>query len=216
MPDFTDKLRPAEPSGPSILSKEREQSNVPLKELSEHLLSHDGFLERQARILPILENDPLFSKAKQQNLSRPERYHLGLARGKKLRRLFNQNGWSEEDHAMAAYLCDDVSPYMVHVDMFITTIEEQGNDEQRDHWLPRVNAWEVIGCYAQYVESAVCLWVASNTSQNRAWAWKQCPWDRMRGSLDTQNQRIRHSLSNPHGQQMGKSAPLISAATMLL
>ena len=74
---------------------------------------------------------------------------LGLARGKKLRRLFSQNGWSEEDHAMAAYLCDDVSPYMVHVDMFITTIEEQGNDEQRNYWLPRVNAWEVIGCYAQ-------------------------------------------------------------------
>ena len=149
MPDFTDKLRPAEPSGPSILSEERKQSDVPVEELSKHLLSRDGFLERQARILAILENDPLFSKAKQQNLSRPERYHLGLARGKKLRRLFNQNGWSEEDHSMAVYLCDDVSPYMVHVEMFITTIEEQGNDEQRDCWLPRVNSWEVIGCYAQ-------------------------------------------------------------------
>lgn len=149
MPDFTDKLPPAEPSGPSILSKEREQSNIPVKELSEHLLSRNGFLERQARILPILENDPLFSKARQQNLSRPERYHLGLARGKKLRRLTDQHGWSEEDHAMAAYLCDDVSPYMVHVDMFITTIEEQGDEQQREYWLPRVNAWEVIGCYAQ-------------------------------------------------------------------
>ena len=59
------------------------------------------------------------------------------------------HGWSEDDHAMAAYLCDDVSPYMVHVDMFITTIEEQGNDEQRNYWLPKINAWEVIGCYAQ-------------------------------------------------------------------
>jgi acyl-CoA oxidase len=134
MPDFTDNLQPAEPSGPTILAKEREQSDVPVKELSDHLLSGNGFLERQAR---------------QQNLSRPERYHLGLARGKKLRRLVDQHNWSEEDHEMAVYLCDDVSPYMVHVEMFITTIEEQGNDEQRAYWLPKVYNWEVIGCYAQ-------------------------------------------------------------------
>ena len=149
MPDFTDNLQPAEPSGPTILAKERSQSDVPVKELSEHLLSGNGFLERQARILPFLEKDPLFSKARQQNLSRPERYHLGLARGKKLRRLVDQHNWSEEDHEMAVYLCDDVSPYMVHVEMFITTIEEQGNDEQRAYWLPKVYNWEVIGCYAQ-------------------------------------------------------------------
>jgi acyl-CoA oxidase len=149
MPDFTDALQPAEPSGPMILAKEREQSDVPVKELSEHLLSGNGFLERQARILPFLEKDPLFSKARQQNLSRPERYHLGLARGKKLRRLVDQQNWSEEDHEMAVYLCDDVSPYMVHVEMFITTIEEQGNDEQREYWLPKVYNWDVIGCYAQ-------------------------------------------------------------------
>jgi len=149
MPDFTDNLQPAEPSGPTILARERKQSNVPVKELSEHLLSGNGFLERQARILPYLQKDPLFSKARQQNLSRPERYHLGLARGKKLRRLVDQHNWSEEDHEMAVYLCDDVSPYMVHVEMFITTIEEQGNDKQREYWLPKVYNWEVIGCYAQ-------------------------------------------------------------------
>ncbi|KAI7559333.1 hypothetical protein D0864_16373 [Hortaea werneckii] len=50
---------------------------------------------------------------------------------------------------MAQYLCDDVSPYMVHYSMFITTIREQGDENQRSHWLPKIEAMEVMGCYAQ-------------------------------------------------------------------
>lgn len=149
MPDFTVNLKPAEPSGPSILAKERGQSDVPVAELAQHLLSRNGFLERQARILPILEKDPLFRKTKQLNLSRPERYQLGLARAKKLRRLADQHGWNQDDQDMSAYLCDDVSPYMVHVAMFITTVREQGDEQQRAYWLPKIQSWEVVGCYAQ-------------------------------------------------------------------
>lgn len=119
MRDFTDELKPAGPGGPAILAKEREQSDVPIDELSRHLLSRNNFLERQERVLRILEKDPLFSKSKQQNLSRPERYHLGLARAKKLRRLQDKHGWDEEDQAMGQYLCDDVSPYMVHYAMYV-------------------------------------------------------------------------------------------------
>ena len=175
MRDFTDALRPAEPSGPSILAKERSHSNVPVEELSHHLLSHGDFLKRQARILPFLEKDRLFSKAKQSNLSRPERYHLGLARAKKLRRLADQHGWDQDDYDMAAYLCDDVSPYMVHIDMFIGTVREQGSDEQKAYWMPRIERWEVIGCYAQYVLLSV-LPAELTSSKDRVGSRQQCPW----------------------------------------
>lgn len=151
MPDFSDNLKPASPTGPDILQQERSQSDVPIDELSAHLLSRDDFLQRQNRVLPILEKEPLFNKSKQQNLSRPDRYHLGLARAKKIRRLKDQHGWDEEDYKMATYLCDDVSPYMVHDSMFPTTIREQGDEKQRKEWLPRIERWEVVGCYAQYV-----------------------------------------------------------------
>lgn len=77
MPDFSDNLKPASPTGPEILSKERGQSDVPIDELSQHLLSRNDFLSRQKRVLPIVEKDPLFKKVKQLNLSRPERYQLG-------------------------------------------------------------------------------------------------------------------------------------------
>ncbi|KAF7197138.1 Peroxisomal acyl-coenzyme A oxidase 1 [Pseudocercospora fuligena] len=149
MPDFADNLKPASPTGPDILAKERGQSDVPIEELAEHLLSRNGFLKRQQKILPVLQRDPLFNKVRQPNLSRPERYQLGLARAKRLRRWADDYGWDSEDQNMSAYLCDDVSPYMVHSAMFETTVKEQGNDEQRKHWLPKIQAWEAIGCYAQ-------------------------------------------------------------------
>lgn len=149
MSDFSDNLKPASPTGPELLAKERNQSDVPIDELAAHLLSRNDFLRRQKQILPVLEKDRLFNKAKQFNLSRPERYHLGLARAKKLRRLQDQHGWDEDDYRMAVYLCDDVSPYMVHDSMFPTTIREQGDEEQRKYWIPKIEAWEVIGCYAQ-------------------------------------------------------------------
>ncbi|TKA58712.1 hypothetical protein B0A55_11999 [Friedmanniomyces simplex] len=147
--DFTDDLKPAGPTGPDVLAKERNQSDVPIDELARHLLGRNDFLARQDRVLRVLENEPLFDKSKQMNLSRPDRYHLGLARAKKLRRLADQHGWDDEDHSMGQYLCDDVSPYMVHYAMFITTIREQGDERQRAHWTPKIQAGDVIGCYAQ-------------------------------------------------------------------
>lgn len=149
MPDFTDDLKPASPGGPEILAKERSQSDVSIEELSKHLLSRNDFLNRQERVLRVLQKDPLFNKSKQMNLSRPERYHLGLARAKKLRRLMDQHSWSEDDHSMAQYLSDDVSPYMVHYAMFVTTVREQGDEQQRAYWLPKIDKMDVIGCYAQ-------------------------------------------------------------------
>ncbi|KAK4555009.1 hypothetical protein LTR86_007775 [Recurvomyces mirabilis] len=149
MSDFTDNLKPSKPDGPEILAKERAQSDVPIDELASHLLSRNDFLTRQERVLRVLEKEPLFNKSKQQNLSRPERYHLGLARAKKLRRLADTHGWDVEDQSMSSYLCDDVSPYMVHYAMFITTIREQGDEQQKAYWMPKIDAMDVIGCYAQ-------------------------------------------------------------------
>ncbi|KAJ5577106.1 Acyl-CoA oxidase [Penicillium sp. DV-2018c] len=149
MPDFTDNLRPSQPDGPTTLAREREQSNVSTEELGQHLLAHDGFLERQSRILSILQQEPLFNKDKQQNLSRPDRFKLGLARAKLVRRLADKHGWNYDDYKMAEYLIDDVSPYYLHMEMFVTTVREQGSEEQRAYWLPLIESWKIIGAYAQ-------------------------------------------------------------------
>ncbi|OKP12774.1 Peroxisomal acyl-coenzyme A oxidase 1 [Penicillium subrubescens] len=149
MRDFTDHLRPSQPDGSTTLARERAQSSVNVEELGQHLLSSDGFLERQARVLSILQREPVLSKDKQQNLSRPDRFKLALARGKLLRRLKDKHQWSPEDHKMAEYLLDDVSPYFLHTEMFVTTVREQGSEAQRAHWMPLIESWKIIGAYAQ-------------------------------------------------------------------
>lgn len=148
MPDFTDNLKPSYDGG-VILKQERERSSISVDELSKHLLSRDDFLERQKRIVPVLESEPLFNKKQQLNLSRPERYHLGLARAKALRRLDKKHGWDHEDYRMAEYLVDEMSPYHLHMTMFATTVKEQGSDEQRKYWMPKIESWKILGAYAQ-------------------------------------------------------------------
>ncbi|OCT44470.1 Peroxisomal acyl-coenzyme A oxidase 1 [Cladophialophora carrionii] len=146
--DFTDRLKPAEPSGPDTLRQERAGSKIDVKPLSTFLLGPD-FLQAQEQALSILTDDKLFSKAAQANLSRPERYMLGLARAKKLRRLADQHKWTDDTYEIVKYLVDDVSPYTLHTTMFRQTLREQASDAQQAYWLPRHGRWEIIGAYAQ-------------------------------------------------------------------
>jgi len=46
-------------------------------------------------------------------------------------------------------LVDDVSPYMLHMGMFATTIREQASDKQQAYWMPLIEKWQIIGAYAQ-------------------------------------------------------------------
>lgn len=149
MSDFSGELKPADPQGPVVLSKERNRSSIDVERLAHHLLHRGGFLERQRKILSIISNRALFSKKNQLNISRPERYHLGLARSKELRRLSLQHDWTPEDYKMAQYLVGEIGPYTLHTIMFATSIREQSNEEQLKKWMPRVESWEIIGCYSQ-------------------------------------------------------------------
>lgn len=146
--DWVDHLKPAAPDGATTIATERSRSNVDINALAQHLLGKD-FLARQDRILSQIKLDPLFSKAKQANLGRPERYMLGLARAKRLRQMADKYNWSNEDHEAAKYLVDDISPYQLHQTMFRQTLLEQTNPEQRKYWMDLHGTWTIIGAYAQ-------------------------------------------------------------------
>lgn len=149
MSDFSDELKPADPQGPDILTQERMRSDINVEQLAQHLFHRGDFLQRQKKILNIVEKVKVFSKRNRLNLARPDRYHLALAQAKELRRLTLQHGWDDGDYEMAAYLLGDVGPYSLHTVMFSTSIREQCNEEQLKHWLPRVEDWSIIGCYSQ-------------------------------------------------------------------
>ena len=117
MSDFTDHLKPRH-DGTTILQAERNGSEIQVDSLAKHLLSRDGFLERQEKVARVLSREKLFNKDQQLNLSRPERYHLGLARAKATQRIVQREGWNHEDYKMAEYLNDEMSPYHLHMTMF--------------------------------------------------------------------------------------------------
>ncbi|KAF2127143.1 acyl-CoA oxidase [Dothidotthia symphoricarpi CBS 119687] len=102
MPDFTDRLEPAH-DGTATLRTEWNASKLNPNELAKHLLDRDGFPERQEKEL---------------NLSRRERHHLGLARAKSIQRIIRREKWGEEEHTMAEYLTDEMSPCFLHGTMF--------------------------------------------------------------------------------------------------
>ncbi|EXJ53613.1 uncharacterized protein A1O5_13180 [Cladophialophora psammophila CBS 110553] len=146
--DFSTRLKPAAPDGATVIAKERERSNINITQLSEHLMGSE-YLERQRKVLAILSQEKIFSKSTQANLSRPDRYKLGLARGKRMRQLQDKHSWDDDDFLMAEYLVDDIQPYHLHISLFTAAVREQASDEQRAYWIPKIAAWEIIGAYAQ-------------------------------------------------------------------
>lgn len=147
--DFTASLKPhPDANGAKILANERQRSAIDVNELSNHLFGA-SYLERQHRVLQIIERDKIFSKTTQANLSRPDRYMLGLARGKRMRQLMDRHRWNEQDLLMAEYLIDDLQPYHLHISLFNSAMREQTDDAQRAYWIPKMESWEIIGAYAQ-------------------------------------------------------------------
>ncbi|OAG43491.1 hypothetical protein AYO21_02428 [Fonsecaea monophora] len=149
MRDFTASLRPAQPDGPTMLSQERMRSGINSEQLAQHLLAKNGFLERQKKILDVLSKHSIFIKQNQLNLARPDRYYLALARAKQIRRLVAEHKWDRLDVEMAEYLVDEMSPFALNSTMFLKSMQQQCNEQQRACWLPKINSFDVLGCYAQ-------------------------------------------------------------------
>jgi acyl-CoA oxidase len=147
--DFASSLNPhPDADGTKILTSERCRSDVHTSELSIHLFGTE-YLERQSRVLRIISQEEVFSKTAQANLSRPDRYKVGLARGKRMRQLMDTHKWNDQDLLMAEYLVDDIQPYHLHMSLFTAAMREQCSPEQQTYWMPKITSWEVIGAYAQ-------------------------------------------------------------------
>ena len=108
------------------------------------------FLERQARILSILEKDKLFSKTAQANLSRPDRYKLGLApwQASPPTILTSTPGTTRTIRWRSILLM-----MSYHITCILPCSYLQCENRQMMHrgayWMPKLDSWEVIGAYAQ-------------------------------------------------------------------
>ncbi|KAJ5953556.1 hypothetical protein N7454_000452 [Penicillium verhagenii] len=147
-PDWVKALKPAGPQGSELLAQERAQSNINVEKLSELLHTKEA-LQRQQKILSLLEPEKVFDKSQNHTLGRVERLQRSLAKGKRLQQLAEQEKWTTEEYHAANELIGEPTPYGLHATMFLVTLREQGTPEQHKIFLERAEKYEIIGCYAQ-------------------------------------------------------------------
>ena len=120
-PDWVKALKPAQPHGSQLLQQERAQSNVAVDRLGELLHTKEA-LDRQQRILSILQAEEVFDKSQNHTLGRTERIQRSLAKGKRLQQLSVQHNWSQEEYHAANELLAEPTPYGLHATMFLVRL----------------------------------------------------------------------------------------------
>ena len=78
-------------------------------------------LERNQRLLKILEAEEVFDKSQNYFLGRNERIQAALARGKRLQQLSMKYNWSKEEYQVANDLISEPTPYGLHASMFLVS-----------------------------------------------------------------------------------------------
>lgn len=123
VPDWVKKLKVAGTSGSELLAMERAKSQLPVDKLKVFLFGQE-LLDLKAKILAILEKDPVFDKSQNVFAGRIDRFEKALERAKRLRQLAVENDWSLEDHNVAVDLVSEPMPYGLHGTMFLVRISQ--------------------------------------------------------------------------------------------
>ncbi|KAI9271552.1 acyl-CoA dehydrogenase/oxidase [Phascolomyces articulosus] len=145
---FPKKSVPKGPNGDILLAAERAKATFNVKDLTRIMYS-DEYLRKMETILKILENEPAFDKSDRYHQGRSENFFSGLWKDKRILELIEEHNWDEEDLKIANFLYDMVTPFGLHYDMFIPTLENQASDEQKKLFLEPALKHHIVGCYAQ-------------------------------------------------------------------
>ncbi|KAK5455036.1 hypothetical protein LTS15_005756 [Exophiala xenobiotica] len=147
-PEWVKALKPSGPQGSELLQQERAKSNLNVDQLADFMFTKE-ILERNDRLLNILQAEPVFDKSQNYFRGRTARIEAALARGKRLQQLQVKHKWTREEFQAANELVSEPTPYGLHASMFLVTLREQGTPEQQKIFLEKAEAYKIIGCYAQ-------------------------------------------------------------------
>ncbi|KAK9095266.1 hypothetical protein Scep_026735 [Stephania cephalantha] len=101
------------------------------------------------RMARLVANDPVFSKDDRHLLGRKELFKEAMRKAAHGWRRINELRLSDEEASRFRSFIDEPSFIDAHWEMFVTTIKGQGNEEQKQKWLPLAYKLQIIGCYAQ-------------------------------------------------------------------
>ncbi|KAG0291996.1 hypothetical protein BGZ98_002770, partial [Dissophora globulifera] len=141
-------LPPSEPQGSDLLSQERARTTFSVHEMSTFLYG-EVHLERQDRLLALVENDPAFDKSNRYFRGRSDRFRAALRKDHTLVKLSQKHKWTPEEYSHADMLIDEPGPFGLHRNMFMPALASQCTDEQIEKFLKPAMRYEIIGCYAQ-------------------------------------------------------------------
>ncbi|KAH9111702.1 hypothetical protein LEN26_010049, partial [Aphanomyces euteiches] len=95
-------------------------------------------------------NDPVLSDRDMIHRNHKERYENALGKTHAFVKLLEKHNITDWDDTTIVYLfIGEPLPIDVHRNMFVPTFETQMDDEQRAYWLPKANAFQITGAYAQ-------------------------------------------------------------------
>lgn len=120
-PQWVKDLKPSSPQGSELIKAEREKSNISVEKLSNFLFTKE-VLERQSRILGILQAEPVFDKSQNYFDGRVDKFKTALARAKKMRQLQVKHNWNRDEYMMASDLISEPGPYGLHATMFLVSL----------------------------------------------------------------------------------------------
>lgn len=117
-PQWVKDLKPAPPQGTDLIKAERETSKLSVDRLSQFLFTKEA-IDRQARVLKILESEKVFDKSQNYFDGRIDRFKTALARAKRLRQLQIQHNWDQDEYYCANDLISEPGPYGLHASMYL-------------------------------------------------------------------------------------------------
>jgi acyl-CoA oxidase len=94
-PQWVKNLKPAPPQGTVLIQAEWDKSKISVEKLSNFLFTKE-VLERQDRILSILQNEKVFDKSQNYFDGRVDKFKTALSMAKRLRQLQVKNNWNRD------------------------------------------------------------------------------------------------------------------------
>jgi acyl-CoA oxidase len=133
------------------LRRERSQASFPSRELAALMAGGEAQLKLRERIADAVRADPVFSKKGKYFMERADLYRTTLEKYLALPRVAVAIDPNDPITVgkIIRELIDEPGGLDLHLGMFIPTIQGQGDDEQKKHWLPMCIKLQIIGTYAQ-------------------------------------------------------------------
>ena len=131
------------------IMNERNNSTFNSKDLELILIGDLDKYNLRKKCISILKQDSLFYKNDRYFLSREQLYKKTLAMQLKIHEIASKMENPIAAGKVMRELIDEPGSLDLHAGMFIPTIMNQGNDDQKKYWLPLALKTKIIGTYAQ-------------------------------------------------------------------